>query len=294
MNYYIDKLEKKFGKYAIPNISLYLALMYSIGYVIMAININWLDYLRLNPYRILHGEVWRLVTWFIIPHRDFNVFFVLLFLYVFYMFGSYLEQAMGAFRYNLYLFSGLVFTVLGSFALQAFLYLSGAIAGASPEATELIFANLSTYFSTFYVYMSIFLAIAVIYPDMTIYLMFIIPIKMKVVGIVYGFLIVLNFLGSDLVARVVIAASLLNFIIFFTAVHRKHTMTPGQVHKRTVYRRELDKVRYAGGHKCAICGVTDKDEPEREFRYCSKCHGNYEYCDVHLYTHAHVEEGEKK
>ncbi len=42
-------------------------------------------------------------------------------------------------------------------------------------------------------------------------------------------------------------------------------------------------------HKCAVCGCTEKTNPEREFRFCSKCNGNYEYCSEHLYTHKHVE-----
>ena len=42
-------------------------------------------------------------------------------------------------------------------------------------------------------------------------------------------------------------------------------------------------------HKCAICGRTDESNPELEFRFCSKCNGNYEYCNDHLFTHKHVE-----
>jgi hypothetical protein len=298
MNYYIEKLEKRFGKYAVPNISVYLAVLYAVGYLIEAIDPNWLNLLRLNPYQILHGEVWRLVTWFIIPYMGFNVVFVLLSLYVFCMFGSHLEAEMGTFRYNLYLFAGLIFTVLGSFVLQAYMYLSQMMVGASPEAVEQIFAVLATYFSTYYVFMSIFLAIAVALPNMTIYVMFILPVKMKYLGIIYGFLILLDFIGSNIFNRVVIAASLLNFIIFFTAVYRKPIRSPKQARRAVAYRREAKKVRYVGGHKCSVCGVTEKDAPERECRYCSTCHGNYEYCDEHLYTHAHiekeVEEGESK
>jgi hypothetical protein len=40
-------------------------------------------------------------------------------------------------------------------------------------------------------------------------------------------------------------------------------------------------------HKCAVCGRTEKDDPNLEFRFCSKCNGNYEYCQDHLYTHIH-------
>ena len=41
-------------------------------------------------------------------------------------------------------------------------------------------------------------------------------------------------------------------------------------------------------HKCAICGRTEHDGDDIEFRYCSRCVGNYEYCLEHLYTHTHV------
>ena len=39
---------------------------------------------------------------------------------------------------------------------------------------------------------------------------------------------------------------------------------------------------------CAFCGITDKDNPDMEFRYCSRCDGNKEYCMDHLFTHEHV------
>ena len=40
-------------------------------------------------------------------------------------------------------------------------------------------------------------------------------------------------------------------------------------------------------HKCAICGRTENDDPNLSFRYCSKCTGNKEYCQDHLFTHTH-------
>ena len=43
-------------------------------------------------------------------------------------------------------------------------------------------------------------------------------------------------------------------------------------------------------HKCAVCGRTELDAPDLEFRYCSKCAGDHEYCSEHLYTHTHVTE----
>jgi hypothetical protein len=146
--------------------------------------------------------------------------------------------------------------------------------------------------------MSIFLAIAVIIPDMTILLMFILPVKMKYVGIFYALSLLLNFIVVDYINRIVIIASLLNCIIFFLSTRRRtvfrpNNPRPNQSKTRTVRNREVKKVIYSSQHKCSVCGVTDKDAPEREFRYCSKCSGNHEYCDVHLYTHIHITEGEE-
>lgn len=44
----------------------------------------------------------------------------------------------------------------------------------------------------------------------------------------------------------------------------------------------------AARHRCAICNRTEQDDESLEFRFCSKCEGNFEYCNEHLYTHIHV------
>lgn len=44
-------------------------------------------------------------------------------------------------------------------------------------------------------------------------------------------------------------------------------------------------------HRCAICGRTELDDPNLEFRYCSKCEGNYEFCQDHLFLHIHAKDG---
>ena len=41
-------------------------------------------------------------------------------------------------------------------------------------------------------------------------------------------------------------------------------------------------------HRCAICGVTDVDDPNEEFRFCTTCEGAFEYCSKHLHNHRHV------
>ena len=73
--------------------------------------------------RILFGgQIWRLVTWLIIPPEGFD-FFTLIMLYFYYSIGTTLENTWGTYRYNLYLFLGMIFTAAGSFAMMGFFYL---------------------------------------------------------------------------------------------------------------------------------------------------------------------------
>lgn len=95
---------------------------YAVGYIIQLMGGGFLDFLTLNPYRILHGEIWRIVTWIIVPPSSFNLFTVIM-LFFYYSVGTTLERTWGAYRYNVYLFSGMFFTVLGSFAALGLCYI---------------------------------------------------------------------------------------------------------------------------------------------------------------------------
>lgn len=107
-----DKFEKKFGKYAINNLSMVLIICYAFGYLFYWMYPNMLSYLYLNPYEIIfHGQVWRLFTWLVIPPSRFD-FFTLLMLYFYYSLGTTLERTWGTYRYNVYIFSGMFFTIL--------------------------------------------------------------------------------------------------------------------------------------------------------------------------------------
>ena len=285
--------EKKFGKYAIKNISLVLILFYACGYLINWINPVMFNYLTLNPYAILFkGQIWRLITWLIIPPENFS-FFTLIMLYFYYSIGTTLERTWGTYRYNLYLFLGIIFTAVGAFAMMGFVYLFQRDILFAMGA-ENYFAVLSTMFSTYYVNMSIFLAFAATFPDMQVLLFFFIPIKVKILGIIYGVLLVYEFIAGvgnkylNAANRFVIGASLLNFIVFFLTSRNMIHMSPKQVKRRQEFKREVKQSAKITRHKCAICGRTEETNPELEFRFCSKCDGNYEYCQDHLFTHAHV------
>ena len=299
MNFW-DKMEKKFGRYAIPNLSLYLILCFGCGYLLYAINPAMLNYLTLDPYKILHGQIWRLFTWILIPGDGGSInIFTLIMLFFYYSIGSSLERAWGTFYYNAYLFLGMIITVIESFIIMGISYLmkdAALLAGTTviKVASETYFAVIAQEFSMYYISMSIFFAFAATFPESTVYLMFILPIKMKWMGIAYGVLMLVEAISASwIVDRIIVLGPLLYFIIFMLITRTGIGMriSPRQVKRRHDYRKEVKKAKpmSVAKHKCAICGRTSEEYPDLEFRFCSKCNGNYEYCQDHLFTHTHVQ-----
>lgn len=276
MKNWLDKMERRFGRYAIRNLTMYLLAGYAIGYLLSFTMPQLLTYFTLEPALILKGQVWRLLSWVIIPPND-NIIFVIFMMLLYYSLGNTLESYWGAFRYNVYIFSGILFTVIGAFIVNG---LIGGITG---------FGSL---YSTYYINMSIFLACASIMPDYQLLLYGIIPIKMKWLAILDVVLLAVDAVQGGLIIRIVIIASLLNFIIFFFCNRNLRGHSPKQAASRKKFQKQISRPQnqYAGGakHRCAVCGRTELDDPTLEFRYCSKCNGNYEYCQDHLFTHEHV------
>ncbi len=289
----MNKLEKKFGKYAIKNLSLMLILCYAVGYVIQLISPQFLYLLTLDPYKILHGQIWRIFTWIVVPPDSLDLFTIIM-LYFYYSVGKTLENTWGDFRYNVYLLTGMVLTIIGSFAALGVSYLMYGEIMSIPGQAEQISMVFGPIFSTYYINMSILLAFAATFPNAQILLMFVIPVKMKWMGIIYGAMLVLEFftgVGSGLANifyRSAILASLLNFAIFWFSSRNMIHMTPKQMKRRHDFKQEVKMNAKTVHHKCAVCGRTEEDDPTLEFRYCSKCAGSYEYCQHHIFTHTHI------
>jgi hypothetical protein len=286
---FINSLEKKIGRFAISNISLYLIICYGFGYLISYINSDFLQYLTLNPYLIITKlQLWRIFSWILVPPNSGNIFFTLVMLYFYYSIGTTLERTWGTFLYNFYLFLGMAFTILGSFLLLGYLYLNVGFYGGrlTDVASEL--PGIFSLFSTYYINMSIFLAFALTFPDNQVLLMFLIPVKVKWLGVLYGIMILYDFIANGVVYRFVIGASLLNFVVFYLLTKKRYHMSSKQMKRRQTFRREVKVNTQITRHKCAICGRTEQTNPQLEFRFCSKCDGNYEYCSDHLFTHEHI------
>ncbi len=288
-----NRLRRKLEKYAIPNLTLYLIICYGIGYLMQYLVPAGYQYLMLDPFLVLKGQVWRLVTWILIPPDSSNIFFVLITLYLYYSLGGLLERIWGTYKYNVYLFSGLLFTILGAFVLCGY----SVLMGAQPTMyTGLYLLNNGSavyfgQFSTYYINMSIFLACAASIPDVQVLLMFLFPIKVKWLGIVYGIILLVNCIQGGIATWIVVIFSLLNFLVFFLRSKGKMHLSVGQIKRQQEFHQKMRSAGQTKGitrHKCAICGRTELDGDDLEFRFCSKCNGNYEYCQYHLFTHEHV------
>ena len=156
------------------------------------------------------------------------------------------------------------------------------------EVIEKVFEQFAPVFSTYYINISIFMAFAIIYPEMQVLLMFVIPIKVKWLGILDLVVMAYTFFVGDVITKFSVGAALINIAIFYLTFRRLGHLRPKQIIRRARYVQKVQTAKAATKHKCAICGQTEEDNPDLEFRFCSKCNGNYEYCSEHLYTHEHV------
>lgn len=241
---WINKLERKFGRYAIHNLMNYVIILYigGVGLNLIAPGFYY-EYLSLNAEAVLRGQVWRLVTFLMQPPQS-SLLFMAFALYLYYMIGRQLEYQWGAFRFNLYFFTGVLFHILA--AVITFLV-----------------TGISFPIGTFYLNLSLFFAFAALYPDVQFLLFMVIPIKVKYLAWLdaayFGYAILQAFLpaygGSvfgvfykaNALAAVV---SILNFLIFFVATRNMKRYSPKEVHRKRVIRKLCRKqVRHMRGEQ---------------------------------------------
>ena len=290
----MSDFERKFGKYAVRDLSLKLIILYLIGYAIYYIRPEILYYMTLNPYAVVHGQVWRLVSWLLIPPSASNLFFIAIMMFFYYSIGTSLERVWGTWRYNVFIFTGILLTI-------------GALGQIGAEN---YFGYFSAAFSTYYINMGIFFAYALTFPEAMVLLFFIIPVKVKWLGLLDVVYLLYEFVQGTGAMRFAIAATFANIAILYLRSGRRvsrnfsgrtmedifHSAVGGPGAKKSrAAGPDRRQMRPSGGvvHRCVICGRTQADNPDLEFRYCSKCEGGQEYCQDHLFTHVHVKAGEK-
>ena len=273
-------------RFGIPNLMRVIVIGNVAVYILMLLTQNSdasaLSFLTFNLNGLLHGEVWRIVTFIFYPSAG-SPFWLLISLYFYYWIGSTLERQWGTAKFNLYYISGTLLTVLGAI-------LASLISG-NPYLTVA---------GTGYVNLSMFFAFAFLVPDTTVLFMFIIPVKMKWLAYLDGALFafdIIRGIGAHNWADVVLpVVALLNFAVFiWPEVHYLRQRAQYQTSRKTVqFKQAQQRAQQAQQapyhHKCAVCGRTDTDYPELQFRYCSKCAGYHCFCQDHIFNHVHFTE----
>lgn len=274
-------------RFGIPNLMRVIVIGNVAVYVLMLLtqanDANALSFLTFNLNALLHGEVWRLVTFVFVPAYS-SPFALLISLYFYYWIGSTLERQWGTAKFNLYYISGALLTVLG-------VVLASLITG-NPYLTAA---------GTGYVNLSMFFAFAFLFPDTTVLLFFILPVKMKWLAYLDGALFafdIIKAIGAHNWAGVVLPiVALLNFAVFiWPEVHYLKERAKYQNSRKTVQFRQAQQQQAKQAqqqgyrHKCAVCGRTDTDYPDLQFRYCSKCIGYHCFCQDHIFNHVHFTE----
>lgn len=252
-------------------------------YVLMLLtqsnDVNALNFLTFNLHALLRGEVWRLVTFVFVPAYS-SPFSLLISLYFYYWIGSTLEREWGTARFNLYYWSGVLLTVIGALLASAITGGNFAVAGTS------------------YVNLSMFLAFALLFPNTQVLLMFIIPVKMKWLAYIDVGLFAAGIIRAILVRNwggvILPVMALLNFLIFAWPTLQGWAQRQQYQHSRQAvnFKKAVHQQQKQQGyhHKCAVCGRTDTDYPDLQFRYCSKCVGYHCFCQDHIFSHVHFTE----
>lgn len=283
----VDRFCARHPRFGIPNLMRYIVIGTAAVYILMVLtrnnDANALSFLSFNLNGLLHGEIWRIVTFIFVP-GDMRPFWLIVALYFYYWIGSSLEREWGTARFTLYYLSGALLTVLG-------VVLASLITG-NPYLTAA---------GTGYVNLSMFFAFAFLFPDTTVLLFFILPVKMKWLAYLDGALFafdIIKAIGAHNWAGVVLPiVALLNFAVFiWPEVHYLKERAKYQNSRKTVQFRQAQQQQAKQAqqqgyrHKCAVCGRTDTDYPDLQFRYCSKCVGYHCFCQDHIFNHVHFTE----
>lgn len=269
----------------IPNLMLYISLGSAVVYLMSEISGNYILYnlLFFNRDAILHGQIWRLIT-YPLTYRIDNLLLMAVSLMCYYSLGRAMENIWGTLRFNLFYLTGVVL-------MDVYCMIFGGTASVT------------------YLNLSLFLSYATLYPDSQFLLFFIIPVKAWFFALLDLAIVVMDLFTMPFPYNLFSVISLANYFLFF----RKDVLNVVPMSWRANFRRLFKKqpvqqkktkvIQFDAGsyeaskatpkapytHRCTVCGRTDVSNPELEFRYCSRCKGYYCYCEEHISNHSHIQ-----
>ena len=275
LNNLIDRFCYRHPRFGIPNLMLYVVIGQCIVYFLDMVSRTGYavtELLCFSRSLILMGQVWRLVTFIFVPLSN-GIFWFLLSVYCYWLLGSQLEREWGSGKFTIYYALGVAMSVI-----------VGLVMGSA---------------SATYINLSIFLAYATLYPDAQFLIFFLIPVKAKWLGWLDGALLAVNFcislMNLQFATAAMVVVSVLNYLIFFWPDLMYHWK---RLRGRASYSRQSNVLHFKKAardlkkrdyiHKCTVCGRTDTEYPDLEFRYCSRCAGYHCYCADHINNHEHI------
>ncbi len=252
-----DRLERKYPRLGIENLTVYLVIGQAIFFAASYVDPRFVDYIALVPNKVLHGEVWRLLTFAIVPPQT-NVVFAFFALYLFWLFGTALEQLWGKFKYTWYLGLAYVLTIAVAFTFP-----------------ELATTNL-------YLESTVFLAFAFLFPDYELLIYFILPVKVRWLAWLTWAMYAYNMVTGPNYVRGLIAAATCSFFVYFgrdivdNIRNRKRRVDNRQQWER---KTAPEPVKKDTMHTCSVCGATEQSDADVMFFYGDddKC-----YCERHV------------
>ncbi len=254
-----------FSYFAIPNLTILLVVMYGISSLLLPVLQP--DIGRVTLESVFEGRYLDIV---IAPFRlDGHPIFIALALYITWSFGSWLEGEMGNTAYSWYVYTGYFLIMVGGLLFP--LYING-----------------------WFLQLSLFFALAYINPNEQIYFFFVIPMKMWIMAVIlsafalYPPVAILIQTGSP-TGFIAPLFAYGNFLLFFGPRFLKERKS-GAVSRQRFREFKAVASKPVTIHKCHICGKTEADDPEMDFRYCAQCEGDYEYCMDHLHSHEHIKQ----
>ena len=278
----IDRFCVLHPNFGIPNLMLYIVIG-NIAFYLLSLfsslnNTSFYSILSFSWAGLKQGQLWRLLSFSFLP-TDTRPFWLLVSCYFYYWIGSTLEREWGTAKFTIYYLSGVLLTALGAVITSLITGYDWQVAGAT------------------YVNFAMFFAFATLYPDLQVLFFFIIPVKVKWLAWLDAALFAIdcaNYLANGLWMLCLLPlVAVVNYVIFFWSdIMERFGRVKYQTSRQTVnFKKATKQAREQKGyiHKCAVCGKTDTDYPDEEFRYCSKCNGYYCYCSEHIHNHVHIQ-----
>ncbi len=269
----VDRFLWKHPNFGIRNLMLYIVIGNALIYLLsmMDRSSTLVYYLVFSADRVLHGEIWRLISFVFVP-RTSSILGLVLMLYFEYFIGRLLEQAWGKGKFTVYYLLGMAFIILYSFFVR-FIFGRDVMADAT------------------YLNLSMFFVFATLWPENRVLLFFIIPIKVTWLAYAEAILYLYIMISGRTLLPLI---GILNYFLF-CGDELYYRIQPlfrrffghGAEFRRSAKQAKRDVKALPYIYKCAVCGRTDTEYPELEFRYCSRCVGYHCFCEDHINSHVH-------